>query len=72
MPHEALIWKRTQNNSKSFAKDYKSAEKTMLEYPEFVFFGPTIVLENIFLSYPCKISSASKILVRVSSFEYSI
>ena len=66
MPNEAMIWKRTQNNSKSFAENYEIAEQTMLEDPKFVFFGPELSVESDFVNYPCKISATSKILVRVS------
>ena len=66
MPNEAMIWKRTQNNSKSFAENYEIAEQTMLDHPKYVFFGASLSVESDFDNYPCKISATSKILVRVS------
>ena len=72
MPNEALIWKRTQNNSKSFAENYEIAEQTMLDHPKYVFFGPALIVESDFINYPCKISVTSKILVRVSHSQVDI
>ena len=66
MPTEALLWKRIQNNTKSFAEIFFVAEQTMLDHPEFVFFAPLLAVESDLVNYPCKISATSKILARVS------
>ena len=66
MPNEALLWKKTQNNSKSFVENFHEAEQAMLNDPNLVLFGPTIKIESDFEHYPCNICFTSKILVRVN------
>ena len=62
---QALLWKRTKNDTSSFADDYGYIEKMILENPLTVFFGPKLFTDWELKNFPCLIDTTSNVLGKV-------
>ena len=54
-----ILWRRMQNNSKSFISHTSGLEDRLLDNPKDVFYGMVFLVNMEFKSVPCNIATVS-------------
>ena len=60
-----IIWRRMQNNSRSFFLSFNDLEERLLANPKDVFYGSVLSVKLTFKTVPCNITTVSPSYLRV-------